>query len=574
METILNSNPQSQFNSGGHSSQGNDAPLRGSTAWSSNVPVSIREIEEIFIRLKNIFGFQKDNMLNMFDHLLILLDSRSSRMVPGQALLTLHAEYIGGNYRKWYFASEIGKVDSESEQQMNNMSQKDRVRQLALWLLLWGEASQVRFMSECLCFIFKLADDYYKSQIEIQPVPEGTYLQKIITPLYRYIRDQVYEVTRSGKLVKKKKDHAETVGYEDINQLFWYRDTIRSIVLEDGQSILDIEPKIRYLKLTEVKWERVFVKKYKERRTWIHIVVNFKRIWIIHIVFFWYYTIYNAPFPEIEDRVKWSVAALGGAISTVIMFIANICELFFIQLTGSVLIRRLLFLLFLSIMFIINSSPIYYIDRKEQLSLKIGMVQFFISLITILMFTIIPSHLFYGPSKDSAFTANYAHLSKKDRFISIGFWGTIFGCKLVESYYFLSLPFKGSLEAMLKMRSVTVSTISVLAIATMSFTTFMLFLMNTFPWYVVWNIIFSAVRTFKLRKSWKNTFAMLPKNICTKILVSNEMNVNLVSQIWNGIVDAMYRDHLLSNENVKNLRYQQVSITKEIWFLLYNINTY
>ena len=48
-------------------------------------------------------------------------------------------------------------------QAMNNMSQYDCSLQIALYLLCWGEATQVRFVPKCLCFIFKCADDYYQS---------------------------------------------------------------------------------------------------------------------------------------------------------------------------------------------------------------------------------------------------------------------------------------------------------------------------------------------------------------------------------------------------------------------------
>lgn len=47
---------------------------------------------------------------------------------------------------------------------MNRMSQNDRARQVALYLLYWGEANQVRFMPECLCFIFKCADSTASSE--------------------------------------------------------------------------------------------------------------------------------------------------------------------------------------------------------------------------------------------------------------------------------------------------------------------------------------------------------------------------------------------------------------------------
>ena len=202
-----------------------------------------------------------------------LLDSRASRMSPNQALLTLHADYIGGphaNYRKWYFAAQLDLDDAVGQSQnpglqrlrsvkkggqspktggnrnlekalnnwrqvMQNMSAYDRVRQIALWLLCWGEAANVRFMPECLCFIFKCADDYYRSpecQSRVDPVPEGLYLRTVVKPLYQYLRDQGYEVLE-GKFVRRERDHDRIVGYDDVNQLFWYPEGISRIVLRD-----------------------------------------------------------------------------------------------------------------------------------------------------------------------------------------------------------------------------------------------------------------------------------------------------------------------------------------------------
>ncbi|KAF8500173.1 hypothetical protein F5888DRAFT_1679728 [Russula emetica] len=57
-------------------------------------------------------------------------------------------------------------------------------------------------MPECLCFIFKCADDYYRSpdcQNRINPVP-GLHLRVVIKPFYRFIRDQGYESV-DGKFV-------------------------------------------------------------------------------------------------------------------------------------------------------------------------------------------------------------------------------------------------------------------------------------------------------------------------------------------------------------------------------------
>jgi 1,3-beta-glucan synthase len=136
-------------------------------------------------------------LFQQFDFVMQLLDSRASRMSPNQALISLHADYIGGhnaNYRRWYFVAQLDLDDAVGQIQhpgvtrikstrckrslheksvataidrwrdaMNSVTQYDRLRQIALYLLCWGEAAQVRFAPECLCYVFKCADDYYRS---------------------------------------------------------------------------------------------------------------------------------------------------------------------------------------------------------------------------------------------------------------------------------------------------------------------------------------------------------------------------------------------------------------------------
>ena len=110
-----------------------DRPKEPYPAWTADTqsPVTASEIEDVFIDLTNKFGFQRDSMRNMFDHFMILLDSRASRMSPQQALLSLHADYIGGdtaNYKKWYFAAQLDMDDDIGFRNMNfgKMSRKAR----------------------------------------------------------------------------------------------------------------------------------------------------------------------------------------------------------------------------------------------------------------------------------------------------------------------------------------------------------------------------------------------------------------------------------------------------------------
>ena len=664
--------PSSQISYGGNRSSGASTPIYGMDypsggfgsnsrepypAWTTDnqIPLSKEEIEAIFNELQQKFGFQMDSVRNMFDHMMVLLDSRASRMTPNQALLSLHADFIGGdnaNYRKWYFAAQVdlddsvgfanvkfGKTNKRTRKaraaakkarggapldqrtledlegdnsleaaeyrwktKMNQMSQHDRARQLALYLCCWGEANQVRFVPECLCFIFKCCDDYLRSpecQSRYEPLEEGYYLNNIITPLYQYIRDQGYEIYQ-GKYVRREKDHNNVIGYDDINQLFWYPQGIERIVLQDKTRLIDVPQSQRYFKFSQVEWKKVFFKTYKETRSWFHMATNFNRIWIIHITIFWYYTAFNSPTLLMKDYVQtelpnpsgaaqWSAVALGGAVACIIMIIATFAEWAYVprQFAGSQpLSRRLMLLIFL---FILNVAPSVYIFGFNQvggISLTIGIVHFFISLATFFFFSIMPIGALFGnlfqrnPRQYLAnrlFTANYPRLRGNDIFMSYGLWLLVFAAKFSESYAFLTLSLRDPIR-ILSIMEVTHCGDKILQsflckyhakilLGLMYITDLVLFFLDTYLWYIIWNTIFSVARSFYLGISiwtpWRNVFSRLPKRIYSKVLATGEMEIKykpkvLISQIWNAIVISMYREHLLSIDHVQKLLYHQV----------------
>ncbi|PKS10859.1 hypothetical protein jhhlp_002616 [Lomentospora prolificans] len=631
-------------------------------AWTSDsqIPLSKEEIEDIFIDLTSKFGFQRDSMRNMYDHFMTLLDSRASRMTPNQALLSLHADYIGGdnaNYRKWYFAAHLdlddavgfanmkgkglrrsrkkkkkndeeGQTEAEILQgmegddsleaaeyrwktRMNRMSQHDRVRQIALYLLCWGEANQVRFMPECLCFIFKCADDYLNSpacQNLVEPVEEFTYLNNVITPLYQYIRDQCYEIL-DGVYVRREKDHNQTIGYDDCNQLFWYPEGIERIVMEDKTRLVDIPPAERYLKLKDVVWKKCFFKTYKETRSWFHLLVNFNRIWIIHLTMFWFYTSHNAPSLVLGSAYKqrennqppaskqWSVVAIGGAIAALIQILATLAEWAYVprRWAGAQhLTKRLLFLI---VIFVINVAPSVYIFGfkepilKENIAKILGIVQFFIALATFLFFSVMPLGGLFGSylTKNSrryvasqTFTASYPRLRGNDMAMSYGLWLIVFGIKFGVSYAYLTLSFRDPIRYLSIMDiqchgdalfgKVLCENQPSILLGLMAFTDLLFFFLDTYLFYVLANTLFSFARSFYLGSSlwtpWRNVYARLPKRIYSKILATTDMEIKykpkvLISQIWNAIVISMYREHLLAIDHVQKLLYHQVPSEQE-----------
>ena len=237
---------------------------------------------------------------------------------------------------------------------MNNMSQYDHMRQTALYLLCWGESAQVQFVPVCLCFIFKCADDYYRSpecQNRVNPIPEGLYLRAVIKPLYCFIRDRDYEFV-DGKFVWQEHDHDRIIGYDDVNQLFWYPEGIARIVLSDKvcqlfmtrinvliflcqTRLVDIPPARHFMCFDHIDWNRAFFKMYYKKWSFGHLLINFNRNWVIHISLFRFYTTYNAPTIYQPKRghssaLTWSATALWGAVATIIMILATLAEFSYI----------------------------------------------------------------------------------------------------------------------------------------------------------------------------------------------------------------------------------------------------
>ncbi|KAH9951333.1 1,3-beta-glucan synthase [Amylocystis lapponica] len=626
--------------SGAHAPYNPFADIPGSNepypAWipERQIPISTEEIEDIFLDLAQKFGFQRDSMRNMFDFLMQLLDSRASRMTPNQALITVHADYIGGphaNYRKWYFAAQLNLDDAVGQSQnpglqrlrsvkgavktastksldsalnrwrnaMHNMSQYDRLRQVALYLLCWAEAGNVRFTPECLCFIFKCADDYYRSpgcQNSMDPVPEGLYLEAVVKPLYRFMRDQGYEVV-DGKFVRREKDHYQIIGYDDINQLFWYPEGIAKIVLQDGTRLVDVPPAQRFMKFGKIAWNRVFFKTFFEKRSHAHLLINFNRIWILHVAVYWFYTAFNSPKvyapankANPSPAMTWSATALGGAVATMIMICATIAEFSFTPTTwnnASHLTTRLIFLL---VVLALTAGPTVYIAIQKpttsSVPLIVGMVQFFISVVATVAFGIIPSGRMFGDRvagksrkymASQTFTAAYPELTSSARFGSIGLWLLIFGCKFVESYFFLTSSFSSPIAVMARTKvqgcsdkyfgNALCSNQVPFALAIMYVMDLVLFFLDTYLWYIIWVVVFSVNRSFYIGLSiwtpWKEIYTRMPKRIYAKLLATSEMEIKykpkvLVSQVWNAIIISMYREHLLSIHHVQRLLYHQV----------------
>jgi 1,3-beta-glucan synthase len=314
------------------------------------------------------------------------------------------------------------------------------------------------------------------------------------------------------------------------------------------------------MRFDRIDWNRAFFKTYYEKRSFGHLLVNFNRIWVIHVSLFWFYTSYNAPTIYQPKRghssaLTWSATALGGAVATVIMILATIAEFSYIPTTWnntSHLTRRLLFLL---VTLGLTAGPTFYIAIVENgpsgggsLALILGIAQFFISITATLLFGIMPSGRMFGDRVASksrkylasqTFTASYPVLHSQARLGSVFLWFLVFGCKFTESYFFLTLAFRDPIRAMAGMKIQNCNekvfgnslcrNQAIFTLTIMFFMDLVLFFLDTFLWYIIWNTVYSIARSFMLGLSiwtpWRDIFARLPKRIYSKILATSDLEV-------------------------------------------------
>ncbi|KAJ3371499.1 hypothetical protein GGF31_003108, partial [Allomyces arbusculus] len=453
-------------------------------------PITRELIEDMFIDLQRRFGFQADSVRNQLEYFLTLIDSRVARMSLDLAVASLHAEIIGGenaNYRRWYVTtfgpSELGPdpgadpmgtltqkvVRSRWRKAMKRLTQADRAMQTALWFCIWGEAANIRFMPECLCFLFKLACDHLTLDKALVPsnssssslsqpavAPEGAFLDQVITPLYRAYRDQGYKVSENGKLVRQRRDHSDIVGYDDLNDMFRNWDALAALATKGGQRLLDLPASERYWALDQVEWK--LRKTYYEKRTPLHLVANFSRILILHLVGLYYMAMGQADylFPSTIDRARhWSVVACGSAIAVTITMIAKWAEYSFLPKT----VKRTAYLAWsesvLLVMLIVNVAPavlVYWYTGRDlarhgadPVAIGIAIAHLILSVVTSCYLLFVPpAHLFRRPwlltrqdLVETSFVAHFVPLSPWEHALSLATWGAILFIKFIGGYFYL-----------------------------------------------------------------------------------------------------------------------------------------
>ncbi|XP_043703046.1 callose synthase 12-like [Telopea speciosissima] len=237
------------------------------------------------------FGFQRDNVRNQREHLVLHLANAQMRLQPpptnidilDATVLRRFRKKLLKNYTSW--CSYLGRKSNVWISDRRNPSITDVRRELlytSLYLLIWGEAANLRFVPECITYIFhhmameltRILEDYTDENTGRAALPsvsgEDAFLNRVVTPMYKIIRDEV-ENSRNGTA-----PHSAWRNYDDINEFFWSRRCFQRLKWPiDGSSNF----------FSTKKEKGVGKTGFVEQRSFWNVYRSFDRLWVLLILF-------------------------------------------------------------------------------------------------------------------------------------------------------------------------------------------------------------------------------------------------------------------------------------------------
>lgn len=243
--------------------------------------------------LSAFFGFQNDNVRNQREHIVLHLANAQMRLTPppdnidslDPTVLRRFRRKLLKNYSEW--CSFLGRKPNIWISDSSRGAHSDQRRELlyvSLYLLIWGESANLRFMPECICFIFhhlamelnKILEDYIDENTGRPILPsvsgENAFLNKIVVPIYNTIKAEV-ENSRNGTA-----PHSNWRNYDDINEYFWSRRCFDKLKwpLDEGSNFFVANSRVG---------KRVGKTGFVEQRSFWNLFRSFDKLWIMLILF-------------------------------------------------------------------------------------------------------------------------------------------------------------------------------------------------------------------------------------------------------------------------------------------------
>ncbi|KAK3013532.1 hypothetical protein RJ639_008355 [Escallonia herrerae] len=192
---------------------------------------------DLFDWLQICFGFQKGNVANQREHLILLLANTHIRKSNKQAYMPKLGDGAVDELMKKFFKNYtqwckfLSRKSSIRLPYLKQEAQQYKLLYIGLYLLIWGEAANLRFMPECLCYIFHhmayelhsmlIGDISIMTGEKVMPAYGGgpeSFLNNVVTPIYSVIYEEAMK-NQNGMT-----DHSTWRNYDDLNEYFWSPD--------------------------------------------------------------------------------------------------------------------------------------------------------------------------------------------------------------------------------------------------------------------------------------------------------------------------------------------------------------
>ena len=277
--------------------------------------------QDVVGKLARQLGCQEDSWRNQAEHLESLLLSHLSTCEGDLplAIQSLHRSLLEP-WRRWksQLATGAAGVDTRSaasvqvhtlggESLWAHPPAEQLLREVTVWLLVWGEAGNLRFMPELLCFVFELArahvDDATTGQAQgdapaAADAPPGSLLNRIVVPIYNEVFRQTFAKVVKGRPQPLPADQLAPYpkNYDDFNEAFWSSRALLRLRTENepwwpsGRAIMQLPPRERWHSLLYADWATFFgaeaAKTFRELRWWWCILASARRLLLLHALAF------------------------------------------------------------------------------------------------------------------------------------------------------------------------------------------------------------------------------------------------------------------------------------------------
>ncbi|KAJ3672614.1 hypothetical protein LUZ60_007335 [Juncus effusus] len=250
---------------------------------------------DIFDLLQFVFGFQADNVRNQRENVVLTLANAQARLglpagagqeqpkIEDRAVSDVFLKVLD-NYIKWckYLGIRIAWHSNQA------LTKSRRVVYISLYFLIWGEAANVRFLPECICYIFHNMSKEMEANLDSLEASRAlscsladgsvSYLKTIITPIYNTIKAEA-DNNDGGKAA-----HSKWRNYDDFNEYFWSPTRVKKLGWPPKENS-------SFLLKPNKKGKRTGKTNFVEHRTFLHLYRSFHRLWIFLILMFQLLTI-------------------------------------------------------------------------------------------------------------------------------------------------------------------------------------------------------------------------------------------------------------------------------------------